>query len=120
MLNYYLVLRAKNLKIPSSCSSNSQLAQTFSIQQPIDIDGRRLLPPLQAIEDGNSMKSPKRNPEKRAHVHCYNTGLNFKSKDLCPYSAREKRHNWLQGWSEGRQDNRDDLAGISAVQKQVG
>ncbi|PJE78291.1 Ribosome modulation factor [invertebrate metagenome] len=62
------------------------------------------------------IKRQKRNKSARAFNKGYQSGLQGRSKDICPYgNPNDTRQSWLSGWREGRCDNWDGLTGVSSV-----
>lgn len=61
------------------------------------------------------MRRKKRDKNTRAFTKGYQIGLYGKSKELCPYSDKEGKQNWLSGWRSGREDNWDGLTGTSGL-----
>lgn len=61
------------------------------------------------------MKRQKRSKSNRAFTRGYLSGVNGKSRDLCPFQDAEYRQAWLSGWRAGREDNWDGLTGTAGV-----
>jgi len=61
------------------------------------------------------MKRQKRSKSNRAFTRGYQTGINGKSRDLCPFQDFEYRQAWLSGWRAGREDNWDGFTGVAGV-----
>lgn len=63
------------------------------------------------------MKRQKRTGINRAQRNGYQAGMSGKSRDLCPFESGEMRHQWLNGWRSGREDQWDGMNTMAQVQK---
>jgi ribosome modulation factor len=50
------------------------------------------------------MKRQKRNHIDRAFAKGYQTAINGRSRNVCPYEVGPIRQEWFNGWREGRED----------------
>lgn len=50
------------------------------------------------------MRTVKRDMTQRAYKQGYTQGLKGHAKEVCPYSAMEKRGLWLGGWRIGHSE----------------
>ncbi|GAB2190828.1 ribosome modulation factor [Sessilibacter sp. MAH2] len=63
------------------------------------------------------MKRQKRNPSERAFIKGYMAGFEGKSRSLCPHETQKTRHDWLNGWREGRNDQWDGFNRQASMEK---
>ena len=63
------------------------------------------------------MKRQKRDQTERAFVKGYQTGIDGRSKSLCPHETGQARQQWLNGWRESRIDQWDGYSRLAQVQK---
>lgn len=63
------------------------------------------------------MKRQKRDRTDRAYQRGYLTGLEGRSKSLCPKQDGTEHQEWMNGWREGRDDMWNGFQGASAVHK---
>ncbi len=61
------------------------------------------------------MKRQKRDRTSRAFIKGYQAGLHGKSKSHCPSDTGELRHQWMNGWRQGRSDNWDGFTGVASI-----
>lgn len=65
------------------------------------------------------MKRVKRDRSNRAYSKGYQSGVQGKSRDMCPYTETNTRQFWLAGWRDGRADHWAGFVGVSGVHKMV-
>lgn len=63
------------------------------------------------------MKRQKRNTADRAFGKGYQAGVLGRSRSLCPYDIGPARHEWLNGWREGREDHWNGFNRAAQAQK---
>ncbi len=63
------------------------------------------------------MKRQKRNKNELIFSRGYQSGLNGRSKETCPYNTDLQKQLWLNGWREGRQDQWSGYSGVSGIHK---
>ncbi|MFK7159979.1 ribosome modulation factor [Marinospirillum sp. MEB164] len=63
------------------------------------------------------MKRQKRDRTQSVFTRGYQAGMAGQSKDKCPLTQEDLRHNWLNGWREGREDRWSGMRGVSAIHK---
>ena len=63
------------------------------------------------------MKRQKRNQSERAYSRGYLSGIEGRSKTLCPHDYGSIRQNWLNGWREGREDHWNGFNRAAQAQK---
>lgn len=63
------------------------------------------------------MKRQKRNHIDRAFGKGYQTGINGRSRNVCPYDSGPSRQEWLNGWREGREDHWNGFNRLAQAQK---
>ena len=61
------------------------------------------------------VKRVKRDKKDRAYSKGYYTGVNGRSRDICPHNNTSMRQFWLTGWRDGRADSWSGLADFYSI-----
>lgn len=61
------------------------------------------------------MRTQKRDRAERAYSKGYQTGLQGRSKELCPFQEHVIRQDWLNGWREGRVDHWEGYQQVNTI-----
>lgn len=79
------------------------------------INGDRAKSVSASLARGSTMRRQKRDKSERAFQRGYRAGLEGRNREICPHDQPDLRDRWLSGWRQGRQDDWDGHARLSAA-----